>query len=153
MPNTPTPARPALDAMAEEIERLEKLATPGPWALSYTELHGKRYGLNGIVPADPAALQQISGSGGAKSFTRYVIEPDMMHDNIENECALVVYLRNNAPAISAALRSLADMRGALSELLVAIDDTDHDHSNVENEPCPVCCCTIQARAALARSAP
>lgn len=106
---------PTLSAMAEEIERLMKEATPGPWELSYTEVHGKRYGLNGIVPSDPAVLQKISCSGGAKSFTRYVIEPDMVHDNIENECRLIVTLVNHAPAIITALRDADRCRADLDQ--------------------------------------
>jgi len=150
MTDTPTPARPALDAMAEELERLCEAATPGDLA---TAEGGARDQEDVECPAcggegSISATDYCNFDGAATGVQFFGIGKEFgAHE------ALWRFFMANRKDICAALRSLADMRGALQELVEVVGDTEHDHSNVENEPCPVCCCVVQAYKALARSAP
>ena len=110
MSDSPTPARPALDAMAEEIDTLLKSATPGKWVWqtgsSWTRL-GTETG------------RRTDGSVICPFVNQYDRHPDLSVRTADAE--LIVTLVNNAPALVAALRSLADMRGALEK--IATKDT------------------------------
>ena len=103
MTNTPTPARPALDAMAEEIERLLTWAGPQPWAV--VEYGDEDSTSLAIHSSDEirVCFMATPGSNGDEA-------------KIATTADLIVYLKNNAPAICAAIRSLADMRGALQDV-------------------------------------
>lgn len=104
---------PTLDTLGRLIEA----ATEGPWRLDFTELHGRRYGLNGIVSAaideesDPPGpvTRLMTGSGGARSWTEYVVKATGA-DNDENDYALIVALRNSAPTLLACARALEKCR-------------------------------------------
>lgn len=158
MTPTPTPARPALDAMAEEIERLSNLATEGPWdcwdmdEFDYHVFEARR----GLSQDCRKSLMAVRWGRSHPEGPNVPRQRDPGRAANFNEMAanaeLVCILRNNAPALVAALRSLADMRGALQE----IEATDwfwasapHGGPNVKVAGPQA----KRARAALARSAP
>lgn len=65
-------------------------ATPGEWRPATTEISGIRYRLSGIEITCDEDMLQISGSGGAKSFTSYVFRDAGADDdgaNIDFVCA------------------------------------------------------------------
>lgn len=104
MPNTPTPARPALDAseLADTIERLSNDATSAPWFVLWDEEH----------PWDV----QLAADEAGENRVAFMAHNNGRDDNRDGATAtLICILRNNAPALVAALRSLADMRGALEK--------------------------------------
>ena len=120
MTNTPTPARPALDAMAEEIERLLTWAGPQPWAV--VEYGDEDSTSLAIHSSDEirVCFMATPGSNGDEA-------------KIATTADLIVYLKNNAPAICAAIRSLADMRAALRGRVMGDRDAPEFVARVEQK--------------------
>jgi hypothetical protein len=62
-----------------------KGVTPGPWVTRVTTIHGKEYGKRWIERADEELLL-ISGTGGARSYTREIVEAQK-HDDSDTNAA------------------------------------------------------------------
>lgn len=163
---TPTPARPALDAMAEEIERLDKLATAAPWfahdhndmaELGESAEKWIGYAWVGKPSCDPSMADQRRWDGGVATLDRRRDGHEDYRNKAAHDAALIAALRNNAPAICAALRSLADMREALKDVqadLIAymlIHAADYASAGPSVEQYKEMIANLQS--ALARSAP
>ena len=111
----------ALDAMAEEIERLSNLATEGPWdcwdmdEFDYHVFEARR----GLSQDCRKSLMAVRWGRSHPEGPNVPRQRDPGRAANFNEMAanaeLVCILRNNVPALVAALRSLADMRGACEE--------------------------------------
>jgi len=112
MIDTPTPARPALYAMAEEIERLCEAATPGDLA---TAEGGARDQEDVECPAcggegSISATDYCNFDGAATGVQFFGIGKEFgAHE------ALWRFFMANRKDICAALRSVADMRGAIEK--------------------------------------
>lgn len=78
--------------------------TPTPWAVRETTINGIKYGGCWIEQADDNNLVQISGSGGAQSFTNRVVDIQI-HDDNDANAAFIVQCAN---AHEALVRALAD---------------------------------------------
>lgn len=111
-----------------ELRRLALAATPGPWELERRVIHGKDYGVYGVIltPDEPneeedgERLLRMSGSGGAISYSRYVVRPSDVDADDEN----LTYIAAANPAQVLALLDALDrltsdnkrMREALKEI-------------------------------------
>ena len=71
------------ERLAEWLADLDGV-TPGPWHSYQTTIHGNKYGGHWVAVSDPAQLIQISGSGGARSFTQRVVDTQDHDDNEAN---------------------------------------------------------------------
>jgi len=98
----------------DEIERLARAATPGKWSVRETVINGIGYGGH-WVETDHEDLIQITGSGGARSFTHRVFDRQIHDDNEANAAyiaaanpATVLALVARLRAAEAALREIAD---------------------------------------------
>lgn len=76
---TPAP----LTAIAA-IEKAMEGVTPGTWGAHQTVIHGRAYGGHWVEVADEDQLIQISGSGGARSYTQRVFDTQGHDDNEAN---------------------------------------------------------------------
>jgi len=109
---------------AEQIAKLRDLAekaTPGPWVVCQTVIHGKDYGghwVEGVEldpedPAHPERLVQISGSGGARSWTARIFDRQI-HD--DNEANALFIAAANPVTILALLDALAAANARVAEV-------------------------------------
>lgn len=94
--------------------------TPGPWVAKQTVIHGNEYGgwwLEGVDPNPedakyPERLVQISGSGGARSYTTRIIDRQIHDDNEANMKWFALCSPDN---IGALLDTIASLRSKLEE--------------------------------------
>lgn len=104
--------KPLTDAELDELEKLDKAATPGPW-LEY----------EGDICIQPPPYNTPLGDKGAFLTTRPYPEPVLSgtpigHDNSTLSCsdedrALVIVSRNALPALIDEIRALQAERAAL----------------------------------------
>ncbi|MHB1310508.1 MAG: ead/Ea22-like family protein [Gemmatimonadaceae bacterium] len=101
-----------------ELRTLAERATPGKWSVRETVINGIRYGGH-WVETDHEAMIQITGSGGARSFTRRVFERQVHDDNEAN----AAYIAAASPAAVLALLRVAEAaEKRLSTRLALLDD-------------------------------
>lgn len=125
------------DELCERLRELMSKATPGPWALDFTEVHGRLYGVRGItVSAEDSEgnpwLRLITGSGGAQSWTDKVCEPAGADDD-EATLRLIVEAVNALPELLDTITRLKarveELEGALrpfASFAVRIPDESPD---------------------------
>jgi hypothetical protein len=108
--------------MTPDTERLRELlgkATPGPWRVGETAIHGRKYGGRWVEVADGEtrkSLIPISGTGGSVSYTSEVVNVQL-HDDNDANAALIAESRNALPALLDALTAAEDEKhGALNQL-------------------------------------
>jgi hypothetical protein len=99
--------------------------TPGPWVTRVTTIHGKEYGKRWIERADEELLL-ISGTGGARSYTREIVEAQKHDDSDTNAAHIarcdpttIAELCNRLLSAEARVRVL---EGALREIADASED-------------------------------
>lgn len=99
--------------LATKLRELDAKATPGPWKVFKTVIGGVDYGKAWVEPEDVEEGVLCSGSGGARSWTRYILDAQG-HDDNDPNADLIVFLRNNVETILASLSSAdecAKLRG------------------------------------------
>lgn len=113
---------------SETIAKAIEGVTPGVWQVHQTVIHGKAYGGHWVEVTDEDQLIQISGSGGARSYTQRVFETQGHDDNEANAryvaaCNPVamrevldelIALRETALQLEAMKREMAELRALLS---------------------------------------
>lgn len=120
-----------------ELRELEARATKGPWKLAVTTIHGVTYGGVWIEPSDPDNLVQISGSGGARSFTNRIVDIQR-HDDNDANAALIVAMRNNFVALLDRVQA-AEARAASLEAEVEKARGERDEARADSEElCDTC---------------
>lgn len=96
-------------------------ATPGPWTTCVTSIHGKEYGKRWVERADKELLL-ISGTGGARSYTREIVEAQKHDDSdinaahiarcdpdtIKELCTRVLAAEARVKVLEDALKAAAD---------------------------------------------
>lgn len=129
---TPAP----LTAIAA-IEKAMEGVTPGTWGAHQTVIHGRAYGGHWVEVADEDQLIQISGSGGARSYTQRVFDTQGHDDNEANAryvaaCNPVAMREVLAAArkAEALQRENADLREALEPFAEIADLVDSETEGV-----------------------
>jgi len=106
--------------------------TPGPWQVEQSTIGGFTYGKAWITPVDPDYMLPITGSGGAMSWTREIVE-GQIHDNNDVNAAHIA--RCDPDTIRAVLTELLELRAEnemLKEALGNIDSVAVDHGHYES---------------------
>lgn len=88
--------------------------TPGPWQVHQTVIHGVTHGGHWVEVADEDQLIQISGSGGARSYTQRVFDTQGHDDNEANA-------RYIAACNPVAMREVLDELNALRETALQVE--------------------------------
>ena len=138
------------DNLIEELTRLEKAATPRPWQAMR---EGNQYVDCKKITPTPVGASRVHGvqrPWNPYAAAQFGLTPEH-HEAVrfkDDDADLVVTLCNHLPAILSALKENKRLREALTDLVSAVDDGEHDHSNVENEPCQTCSAWLRASAAL-----
>lgn len=100
-----------------ELRRLAEAATPSPWTVRETVINGTGYGGHWVEPGCVGGIQ-ITGSGGAVSFTDRVFDRQP-HDDNEANARFVAAWRNAALDL---LDRLASAEAALWVFAEAADE-------------------------------
>lgn len=121
----------------EAIEKAMEGVTPGPWQVHQTVIHGKAYGGHWVEVANEDQLIQISGSGGARSYTQRVFDTQGHDDNEANaryiaacspdRMGVVLALARQAEALQ---RENAELREALRPFADVADLVDSETEGV-----------------------
>lgn len=110
----------------DELEALEKAATGGTWEVRFV-LDDPRYGLMGVAlkqDGEHYNFVQISGSGGARSYTEFVYQEKYITDDSEANAAFIVAIRNSAPTLIAATKERDAAVTALVEVRTLLANTN-----------------------------
>jgi hypothetical protein len=100
---TTTPSPEALAELANELERLSAKATPGKWELAdWTQDDGPDQWT--IEASEPELLRPGQSSIWPDGIRKIQVADVIDGNNRDHDGALIVALRNNLPAILAALR-------------------------------------------------
>jgi hypothetical protein len=89
------------------LEAMERAATQGVWELRFV-LDEPRYGVAGVAlkqDGEERNFVQISGSGGARSYTEFVYQEKYTTDDSAANGAFIAAIRNAAPLLIAELRA------------------------------------------------
>lgn len=100
---------------AEQLEGLLEKVTQGEWATQQTVIHGKSYGGLWVECKDPDQLICLSGSGGAKSYTRCIVGTQD-HDDSDANAALIALAPSLARRVICA-EKLVEALDNLRELV------------------------------------
>ena len=98
------------------LEKLLAEATPGPWRICETTIHGRKYGgcwVEGPETDDGdgrphGMLIPISGSGGSMSYTTRVVDVQG-HDHNDANARLIALTPSLAAALLVAEKALRDI--------------------------------------------
>lgn len=96
----------------EAIEKAMEGVTPGEWVAHQTVIHGRAYGGHWVEVANEDQLIQISGSGGARSFTQRVFDTQ---DHDDNEANARYVAACNPVAMREVLDELYTLRKAVGK--------------------------------------
>lgn len=99
----------------DELERLEKAATPGPWASE---------GYGGFYTEHPDHQKADNGSGwrGASNSLGHCADGEYVDNiNATNDAELIVAFRNSAPALISLAREALEMRARMDVVREAAD--------------------------------
>lgn len=113
----------------QDLREKAEAATGGPWVVRETMINGVAYGGHWVEAIDtdpedaryPERLVQITGSGGARSFTTRIFERQIHDDNEAN--ARFVAAANPA-TILALLDRIESAERALEPFVVVADAED-----------------------------
>jgi hypothetical protein len=119
------------DITPENVARMLEGVTPGPWKATCSIIHGKQYGGFWVEGPDEddgegnmcPAMIPISGSGGARSYTREVVA-EQIHDHNDANARFIAWAREAVPALAARLAEVEAERDGL--LLAAHDNHEAD---------------------------
>ncbi len=110
-----------------ELRRLAEAATPSPWTVRETVINGTCYGAHWVESGCVDGIQ-ITGSGGATSFTDRVFDRQP-HDDNEANARFVAAWRNAALDL---LDRLASAEAALREIEAHQFQLAHLWCNMDN---------------------
>jgi len=108
----------------DELERLEKAATPGPWSFKGTgglHMDGARDGW------------MVEGPHNGKRWPRIARDAAPYRERGENP-ALIAALRNAAPALIAEIRRLREENARLREAATTTTPTSGEHHPQKENP-------------------
>ena len=119
----------------DALEALEKDATDGEWEVRYV-LDEPRYGIAGVAvkqTSDERKLVPMSGSGGAMSFTEFVIQEKYTTDHSVANGVFIAALRNAAPALIAAYRERDALKAERDEARELLNANEDDHKTAVSD--------------------
>lgn len=114
-PTTAPYRRTAMTAekIAEELRAGLAGVTPGPWVVLETTINGTSYGGYWLELADPDGMIQMSGSGGARSYTMRVID---QQDHDDNEVNMRHFANCSPDRITTLLDELDRLKARVAEM-------------------------------------
>lgn len=129
----------------------ESKHTPGPWRVHHTTIHGKTYGAPWIEPEDDETDIQISGSGGATSFTRRIVE-FRGTDVDEVNAAFIVRAVNSYDTHRALIAELVEaLEASQSALAMLTEPKEIRTTSVQQAWAVAVDAELKARRALAKA--
>ncbi len=115
----------------DDIRAMLDAATPGPWRVCETTIHGRKYGGRWVegpeYERDDGCVQgmliPISGSGGARSFTTRLVE-QQDHDHNDANARLIAAAPDLAALALSRGEALAKAEAEIARLRMALTNID-----------------------------